>query len=424
MELKIGKLIEKYRRRVNSEPDKKDIERYELVRAVLDNPKKRPSAFVKEIQKALGYPPLISVKDELNSNHLGIRRQSARPEEQRVEWVKDIRQIGNNLSQFAQEGANDYKTLHSNIEQTFNKMRSRRMNPKAILLVFCGALPDEISYKGVLNSLIPFATFRQANNLLHELLGLITSERGLSEQKFQKESVTDSIAVKKEFSPQSTAESNISREIDDETVEEEAEDSATGTELLLPPLQILEGTLEQIRNEEARAVVVRLFHEMTARMEHSEQENANLRIGTQIAEHRIQVLQEQLVRTQNEAERNAVTSFFQEMNSVKHSSLLDQFLKTEKLLERLHQQETEIPEELVLLPTLVDMFSQFLEMQGIEPKYDVGSQRVITLNESDQYEYFGSQFENEDERKTVEVLSSGWTYEGELIIKPRVREVV
>ena len=423
MELKISKLIEKHRRKLNSEPDQKDIERYELVRAVLDNPEKRPKEFVEQIEKELGYSLLISVKYELNSNNLGMRRRS-RPEEQRVEWVRDIRQIGSDLSQFAQEGADDYKVLHGNIKQTFNKIRSRRMNPKAILLVFCNALPDEISYKRVLNSLIPFATFKQANTLLHELIELITAERGLNEQKFQRERVTEPIVVKKEFPPQSTSENNAAGETDDEILEEEDEDSATSTGFLLPPLQILEGTLEQIQNEETRTLAIRALHEMTAKMELSEQENANLRMGTQIAEHRVQVLQEQLVQTQTEAERNAVTSFFQEMNSVRHSSLLDQFLKVEKLLERLQQQETEIPEELELLPTLVDMFSQFLEMQEIEPKYDVGSKREITLNESDQYEYFGAQFESENERKTVEVLSSGWTYEGELIIKPRVREVV
>ena len=423
MELKISELIEKHRRKLNSEPDKKDIERYELVRAVLDNPEKRPKEFVEQIEKELGYPPLLHIKYELNSNNLGMRK-GYRPEEQRVEWVKDIRQIGVNLSKFALEGAEDYEALHSSIKDGFAKIAARRINPKAILLVFCEALPDETSYKGVLNSLIPFATFRQAHSLLYGLIDLITSERGLDEQKFQRERITESIVVKKEFSPQSTAESNAAGKTNDEGLEEEDEDSETLTGPLLPPLEILEGTLKQIQNEEARTLAVRALREITARMERSEQENANLRTGTQIAAHRVHVLQEQLVQTQTEAERNAVTSFFQAMNSVKHSSLLDQFLKVEKLIEHLRQQETEIPENLELLPALVDMFNQFLEMQGIEPKYDVGSKREITLNEAGQYEYFGSQFENEDERKTVEVLSSGWTYEGELIIKPRVREVV
>ncbi|MDE0089472.1 MAG: hypothetical protein OXU23_27405 [Candidatus Poribacteria bacterium] len=422
MELKISKLIEKHLRKLNSEPDKRDIERYELVRAVLDSPEKRPSAFVQQIEKELGYPPLISVKYELNSNNLGMRSRS-RPEEQRVEWVRDIRQIGNNLSRFAQEGTDDYKVLHSNITQTFNKIRSRRMNSKAILHIFCDALPNDVNYKDPLNELIPFTTFMQAKTLLHELIDLIAIERGLSEQKFQKERVTDSSTLKTEVSPQSTPESNTARQTTHkETFEKE--DSATATEPSLSPLEALENSPEQIADEASQIEAAKLFQEMTAKMEHLEQENATLHTGSQIAEHRVQVLQEQLMQTQTEAERNAVTSFFREMNSVRHSSLLDQFLKVEKLIERLHQLETEIPEELELLPTLVDMFSQFLEMQGIAAKYDVGSRREITLNESDQYEYFGSQFENEDERKTVEVLSSGWTYEGELIIKPRVREIV
>jgi len=186
----------------------------------------------------------------------------------------------------------------------------------------------------------------------------------------------------------------------------------------------LERALEQIEDKALRIRINKSFQEMTEEMEHLRHEYASSQTVIQIEEHRVRHLQEQLEQTRNKAKQNAIISFFQEMNSVKHSSLLDQLLKVEKLLERLHQQETEIPEELELLPAIVDMFSQFLEMQGIEPKYDLGSKREITLSESEQYEYFGSQFENKDERKTIEVISSGWTYNGELIIKPRVKEVM
>ncbi len=422
MELKIKKLIEKFESEVNPEPDQKEIERYELVKAVLDNPGKRPSELIQQLKKNLGSPPLIFVKGEFRDNRLGWKKN-------RDLWVRDIRQVGTNLSQFSQEEDNDYRVLHENIKQTMEtiQINPRRMDPKAILLVFCNTLSNNVSYKDLLNAVIRGATFKQANTLLHELINLIAAERGLDEQISKEERlgslVADRAIVEKE---------------PDKTYEQKSEDSEVETDRLLSPGPTVEESLKQIREmtvklehlEQERVdlhtkseIAEHRIREMTVKLEHLEQENAALLMRNQVAEHRVELLQEELVQTRDEADRNAVTSFFQEMNSVKHSSLLDQFLKVGKLLERLRQQETEIPQELELIPTLVSMFSRFLEKQGIQPKYKVGSEREITLSESDQYEYFGSQFENSDERKTIEVLSSGWTYKGDLIIKPKVREV-
>ena len=111
------------------------------------------------------------------------------------------------------------------------------------------------------------------------------------------------------------------------------------------------------------------------------------------------------------------------MNSGQHSNLLDQFLKAESLVRGLRQQGTEIPQEIELIPSLIRMFTRFVKIQGLRPKAVVGEQKVITLSESDEYEYTGSSWEDPDERKTVEIQSAGWIYADTLISKPKVKEV-
>ena len=78
------------------------------------------------------------------------------------------------------------------------------------------------------------------------------------------------------------------------------------------------------------------------------------------------------------------------------------------------------------------MFNRFLKTQGIVPKATVGAKMEITLSDSDEYEYIGSEWEDPGETKTVEVISAGWLYEGALIgtesepiviNKPKVQEV-
>ena len=92
-------------------------------------------------------------------------------------------------------------------------------------------------------------------------------------------------------------------------------------------------------------------------------------------------------------------------------------------MKQLRQQGTEIPQEIELIPSLIRMFTRFVKMQGIRPKAVVGERKQITLNESDEYEYIGSEWEDPDEHKTVEVQSAGWLYADTLISKPKVQEV-
>ena len=162
-------------------------------------------------------------------------------------------------------------------------------------------------------------------------------------------------------------------------------------------------------------------------------ENADLRASAESALQQLEAVNEELVRVREEAKHEATVAFFHEMNSGKHSNLLDQFLKAEELAKGLRKSEVEVPQELELIPITIRMFTRFLKTQGVRPQAAVGSKIEITLSESDAYDYIGSDWEDPGETKTVEVISAGWIYEGALlddesepivINKPKVQEVL
>ena len=275
----------------------------------------------------------------------------------------------------------DYGTLYERVKQiVFVKKRLRFLDPKAILFVFCTELPNTVSYKSVLQETIRLANFAQSKSLLQDLVDLIAIERGLERKKSASESLMGEIV-----GTQALINQSLNRET---------------------------GSTDSTGN----AMTASEYERIT-------QENDDLRAAAEIAQHQLEVLQEKIDHIRDEAKQEIVITFFQEMNSGQHSNLLDQFLKAELLVKQLKQRGTEIPQEIELIPSLIRMFTRFVKIQGIRPKAVVGEQKVITLNESDEYEYTGSSWEDPDERKTVEIQSAGWIYADTLISKPKVKEV-
>lgn len=375
MELQINQLIEKYRDKAKSQSEGlgkyNPIHDYELVQAVLAAPEHRPKQLIVQLKKQMGVHKVpFHVARQLGRNQLD------RPEK-RLKWAALITQAGQDLCQFAMESteAYHYKALYESVKQVvFVEKKTRRIEPKAILFVFCTELPDTVGYKSSLRETARMTNFAQSKKLLHDLVDLIATERGMERKKSARERAIGGIA---------------------------------GTQALI---QSLTGESEPIDNES------------TAKST-AAHENDDLRAAAEIAQHQLEALQEELEHIREEAKQEAAITFFKEMNSGKHSNLLDQFLKAELLVKQLRQQGTEIPQEIELIPSLIRMFTRFVKMQGIRPKAVVGQRKEITLNESDEYEYIGSEWEDPDEHKTVEVQSAGWVYAETLISKPKVQEV-
>ena len=371
MELQIGKMLEDYQRQTNEQSSAEietQIQHYELAIAILDNPKQHPKVLHNRIKTKLGKRRLpFYVPHKILSKNSGLNTP-----EKRMKWVDRVHVMGSNLGRFAQGNTReDYKALHDNIRQTvFAEERTPPIQPKAILFVFSSSLPDDVSYKSTLEDITRVANFGQSESLLHDLVDLIAIERGLIQRKVSRDRAIVRIA-RTLVHLQSFGESDIP----------ESEDP-------------------------------RIAHEVE-----------DLREAVEIARQGLNSLQADIDEIEVEARQEAFSTFFQEMNSVKHSYFLDQFLRADRQLEQFRQLGTEVPREIEHVSVLMPIFNQFLRAHGIQPKESVGEKITLTLKESDHYEYIGSDFESMNERKTVEVLSPGWTCEGRLIIKPRVREI-
>ena len=418
MELKISELIKKYRHKGRSQEKylvERQLNAYYLARAVLRSPESRPNELVARLKKDMGVSRLpFRVVDELDKYHLGPRK--------RVSWAIQIAEVGECLSQFVtgDPGDSDYGALYAQAKNYLAAhpleeyahlapQDTRPIEPKAILYAFYTELPDSVGYKGILHDTAKLANFKQSKALLDELVELVAIERGLRPKKSAHERALGDIAE-----TQGLLKSLTQRESAAST----APSTAPSTASSLPEEDI---PFDYIEDENMIAGEEALL------------ENADLRAAAESALQQLETVNEELVRIREEAKHEAAVAFFQEMNSGKHSSLLDQFLKAEELVKGLRKSEIEVPQEIELIPIIVRMFNRFLKTQGVHPQAAVGSKIEITLSESDAYDYIGSDWEDPGETKTVEVISAGWLYEGALlddesepivINKPKVQEVI
>ena len=371
MELQIEKLLEYYESQANDQSPHEietQIQYYEVAQAILDDPEQHPKILHDRIRSKLGghllpfYTP----------HKIRGRRSGLNTPKRRIAWVDLVRSTGSDLVQFAQENPrNDYKELHDRIRAVvFAEKRIPQMQPKAILFVFCSALPSDVSYKSALEEVIRVSNFGQSVSLLRDIIDLIAVEKGLIQKRAARDQAIGSIIS-----------------------------------TLVHLQSVSEGDTPENKND------------LIAEIE-------ELRDAVEIAQQGLKSLLTDIEKIDDEARQETFITFFQEMNSVKHSYFLDYFSRVKKQLKEMTQQGVELPHEIELISVLVPIFNQFLNTHGVQPQESVGQQISLTLKESDRYEYIGSDFKNADERKTVEVISSGWMCEGKLIIRPRVREVV
>ena len=157
-------------------------------------------------------------------------------------------------------------------------------------------------------------------------------------------------------------------------------------------------------------------------LEQLEQDLEDFRAALECTQAQIEMLENRLEEVREEAARDATVTFFQEMNSERAGNLLDQFVLSGRGLKKLRRSGFVFPPEVESIPASVRMFLQFLEERRIMPLAEVGTQLRISLKDSEQYDYQGSDFTDGEEAKLVEVIRPGWEYQGVVISKPSVRE--
>ena len=73
----------------------------------------------------------------------------------------------------------------------------------------------------------------------------------------------------------------------------------------------------------------------------------------------------------------------------------------------------------------ISLYLRFMVQMEIRQDGQVGRRLEITLDQAQQaYRYSGSPFLSADDQKEVEIQAPGWRYRGELVVRPKVREVV
>lgn len=113
------------------------------------------------------------------------------------------------------------------------------------------------------------------------------------------------------------------------------------------------------------------------------------------------------------------------LNSPKYGYILDLLLQAQHGIESVKRQRIQIPFEINSLPILVRKLLQFTEDCGITPILELGQKMKITASEIEGYHYDGVPFGDNNEIKSVEVISPGWIVEEKQIVisSPRVKEV-
>ena len=132
---------------------------------------------------------------------------------------------------------------------------------------------------------------------------------------------------------------------------------------------------------------------------------------------RLNSSEENLSRLQQEGAETALIHVLTQMNSRPAGMLLDQFSKCEEKLKGIT-----VPPELSGISMCVRMFMRTMrEMFGISQVHKIGEVINITLEQSENYDYSGSDF-NDGEVKKVQVISPGWQRNGEIFSVPHVIE--
>ncbi|SMG36983.1 coiled-coil domain-containing protein [Dethiosulfovibrio salsuginis] len=147
---------------------------------------------------------------------------------------------------------------------------------------------------------------------------------------------------------------------------------------------------------------------------------SDLTSSLEITQQQLESLEEELKSVREEAAQDASVDFFRELNAPTWGGLLDQLYASEGRIAKLRS-EGAIPQELESTATTVRMVVRFLKKSGLKEIVPVGTKLTLSLNDIDGYIYEGSQF-GDGEAKDVLVQSPGWSYRGEVVSRPSVKE--
>ena len=138
----------------------------------------------------------------------------------------------------------------------------------------------------------------------------------------------------------------------------------------------------------------------------------------------LQDLQEEFEEQLEASKVKELTDFFAKLNSEKYGCILDELLVVRKGVDDLRKSNYELPIEINGLLIMVKKLIQFVRDSHIEPMMRVNTVKEVSATDLEFCNYEGSPFENQNDRKTVRVVSPGWVYKDKeiQISRPKVKE--
>ena len=131
-----------------------------------------------------------------------------------------------------------------------------------------------------------------------------------------------------------------------------------------------------------------------------------------------------LARLMAKAKTDTLRDFVAQANDDANGNLLDNLVLAERTYQDLVADGWEPDRwEIENLPISIDLFLRFMTQAGLEQREEIDHRLEINLSEAQEnYRYSGSPFLSSDDCKKVVVLAPGWVYQGELVVRPKVRE--
>ena len=304
-------------------------------------------------------------EEQLSFNVLyHLRRFNLDTPVKRSRWVGRVQHAALQLRELCAEGQKNYGPFNQRLARAVLRRNYRPLEWKAILTAFSQDLEEHPALQQELQQLLQQLNFTQCRIFLQNLTEDLGILRGLRKKKTFQE-------------------------------------------------QLLEAT----------ASIGETLGEKKGRKKNLEEENEDLRASLEITQLQMQNLQVAMEELRQEAQLEARLEFFREMNAQRHGSLLDNFARAEQRLQQLRQEGHSIPEEIESIPLVVRMFMKFAREVGIQPLEKLGREMEVDLEQSEGYEYVGTNFTEPEEKKQVRVVGEGWEYASHLISRPVLQEV-
>lgn len=151
-------------------------------------------------------------------------------------------------------------------------------------------------------------------------------------------------------------------------------------------------------------------------------ENQDLVNAYEMTQQELDELRDKARDIEIESVKRSIVDLFKLMNSSENGNLLDIIAQTERHIRLLKSDGWEPTEKEEGLILTIRMIYKFLKKYGVSPMDEIGTKLCVNLRQSELYDYAGSEFKDEKEIKNVEIKAPGWSYQKDIISRPKIQE--